>query len=476
MAVHAFVQSGHIAVQVLRLQRGRGMGKHSRSTDAPGSKLSPQALHDLAMKGAVWGTPIVAFDVMRQAFLHGAGARYHDVVYWSRPADWKLQITTPNASSRYVLINFNTQAGAMVLEIPRAEGAGLFGSILDAWQVPMIDVGPQGADLGDGGRYLLLPPGRPSDVPAGYIPVQLATYNSYAAFRAIPESSSPNDVQRALELIKKIHIYPLASGGPKPPQFIDMAGALFDGIMRFDARFYASLARMIDEEPPLGRDRDMLESLRELGIVQGRDFAPDPALMQILETAARDTHAYYRSRAPRDGNPFWPSKQWRLPSSIGPRTHFTYEEQGRLDYETRGLFYFLACAPPARLGKASAYLHTFVDDDGEPLVGDRAYRLHVPANVPAKQFWAATVYDLDTSAFVRESPRVEVSSYDTALARNADGSCDVLFAAKPPATNPANWVATPPGKRWFTIFRFYGPEPALFDQSWMLPDLTKVTP
>lgn len=43
----------------------------------------------------------------------------------------------------------------MVLEFPGV-GAGLFGSIMDAWQIPLADVGPAGDDEGKGGKYLLL--------------------------------------------------------------------------------------------------------------------------------------------------------------------------------------------------------------------------------------------------------------------------------------------------------------------------------
>jgi hypothetical protein len=30
------------------------------------------------------------------------------------------------------------------------------------------------------------------------------------------------------------------------------------------------------------------------------------------------------------------------------------------------------------------------------------------------------------------------------------------------------------GKGWFPFFRFYGPDKALFDKSWTLPDIEKV--
>ena len=148
-----------------------------------------------AIEAAIWGMPIVSVDAMRQAYFRDAGAQYNDVVFFSRPSDWKFLVTTPNASTRYVYINFNTQVeGPVVVEIPAAVGAGLFGSILDAWQVPLADVGPAGEDQGKGGKYLLLPPDHTGEVPSEYIPVYSKTYNNYALFRAISETSGAEDV------------------------------------------------------------------------------------------------------------------------------------------------------------------------------------------------------------------------------------------------------------------------------------------
>ena len=46
----------------------------------------------------------------------------------------------------------------MVLEIPPADTGTIVGSVDDCWQTAIDDVGPAGADKGEGGRYLVLPP------------------------------------------------------------------------------------------------------------------------------------------------------------------------------------------------------------------------------------------------------------------------------------------------------------------------------
>src|SRR5262245_56902722 len=118
-----------------------------RKTDAFNpSRLVDRTLERRAVEAVIWGMPIVSVDAMRQAFFRDAGARYNDIVYWSKPADWKCQFTTPNGSSYYVYIAINLLDGPLILDLPPASGAGLFGSLNDAWQIPLIDVGPEGED------------------------------------------------------------------------------------------------------------------------------------------------------------------------------------------------------------------------------------------------------------------------------------------------------------------------------------------
>jgi hypothetical protein len=256
----------------------------------PGAEeLNSKTLEQRAIDTAIWGMPIVSVNAMRQAFFRDAKANYNDIVFWSKPSDWKNQTTTPNASARYVYFNFNTKEGPVVVEIPPAVEAGLFGTLLDAWQVPLVDVGPEGEDQGKGGKYLLLPLDFKGDTPEGYIVVRPQTYNGYALLRAIPKGSSEAAVISAIALVKKLRLYHLTNAGNPPEQrFVDMAGKLFDGIVRFDDRFYASLAQMINEEPVLAQDRAMMGLLLPLGIEKGKEFKPDAATQRILAQSARD--------------------------------------------------------------------------------------------------------------------------------------------------------------------------------------------
>ena len=450
--------------------------RHALTLVNPPASLSAEELTDRmierrATEAAIWGMPIVSVDAMRQAFLHEG--KYGDILYCSKPADWKFQITTPNASSLYVYFNFNLKDGPVVVDFPAAVGAGMFGTMLDAWQVPLADVGPEGDDEGNGGKYLLIPPDYSAPIPPGYFAVKSQTYNGYALFRAIPVTQSNADVAKAADLVRRLRVYPLsAEDRPHRQRHIDISGKLFDGIVRYDETFYESLATMVAEEPVEPRDLVMMGQLRSLGIMKDRAFKPDPKLKAILRNALAEAHAAFMEWT-RKIEPYWPGSQWGMHGHVGPETHFSFESPDRLAFDERGALYFFGCAPPKVLGAATFYLSTAKDARGEPLVGGKTYRLHIPPNPPVKQYWAVTVYDLTTAGFIHNSPTLCIDSYKPNTVRNADGSVDIYFTSRMPRGKENNWIYTARGE-WIAMFRFYGPKKAVFEKTWVLPNIEQV--
>jgi hypothetical protein len=65
------------------------------------------------------------------------------------------------------------------------------------------------------------------------------------------------------------------------------------------------------------------------------------------------------------------------------------------------------------------------------------------------------------------------SSIDSSqkLSKNEDGSINVYFGPKAPEGKESNWLPTAEEKRFFLIFRFYGPQKGVFDGSFELNDV-----
>jgi hypothetical protein len=435
-----------------------------------------QIAYQRGIEAMDWAMPAVSMLCMREGnFSLGGG---FNTVYWLSEAPTALtEAVTANNQTPYAAIFLTTRDGPVILEVPPAtKRTAIFGSAINVWQVPVADIGPAGTDEGKGGRYLFLPPGYTGDIPDDMFPVKLDLYGVYIALRCIPLEDAT--FAGAAEYSKQINAYPLSKAqNPPQGQYIDMSGKHLPGLPVYDMSFFRRIAGLLDEEPLLKRDMVMGGMLASIGIEKGKPFAPKGKVKKALERAANDGYAYLEYMFETPGysmERYWPDRQWMgilEPSKEG----FVFDEGDYLLLDKRGSLYHWVTFVPRRLGKASAYVAVLRDADGELLSGRATYRLRVPAEVPARDFWSVIAYSKKTKAFIyNETGRVGLSSYDKAKMKlNDDGSADIYFGKNAPKGLDSNWIPNA-GEDFFLLFRFYGPEQAFFDRSFKLPDLEKI--
>ena len=232
--------------------------------------LEEKVLYSRVFESVIWGMPAVNYEMMHQAFVKNLKGNDNQILFWSKPSDWKNQFLTPNAEVLYFMPFFNTKdVGPVVIEIPKAESDNsIVGSIMDSWQAALEDVGPAGADKGNGGKYLILPPDYKGEIPTGYIVLPSENYTGYALLRSMPKSTNSKDVASALEYGKKIKIYPLSSiKNPPKTKFLDAVNTVMDGSIPYDERYFELLNNVVQAEPWLARDKAMIETLKTVGLI-----------------------------------------------------------------------------------------------------------------------------------------------------------------------------------------------------------------
>jgi hypothetical protein len=447
----------------------------SVAQEMSGEELARRTVGRRAVEAVIWGMPAVNYDLMRQAMLSVTEAKENDVVFWSQPANWKNQTLTPNPDSIYFMCFWNTkQAGPLVIDVPPAEGGSFAGNIVNIWQMPLEDAGPEGADKGKGGKYLLLPPDYKEKIPEGYIVLPADTYGGFALMRSNLASHAEADIAKSVTYGKRLKIYPLSqAANPPPTKFVDANGILFDSTIHYDATFFQNLNRIVQEEPWLQRDRLMIDQLKSLGIEKGKLYQTDPTTEKLLTVAAQEAHTTLAQRYDAGFYRMNPEIRWfpaAMPEVI-KAVQTGYAELNEYPVDARGVTYTLGFTGIKRIGTAQFYLMVAKDKDGQDFEGGHTYRLAVPANAPVKNYWSVTVYDRETHALVRDMPRASVASISAGVQKNADGSVDVYFGPKAPAGKEANWVPTDPSRKFELLFRLYGPEKPFFEKAWKLPDV-----
>ena len=448
----------------------------SRSVD-----LAERTLYRRAVEATIWGMPAVSMASIRASLKRDLGADFGDVVYFSDLLAPRHEFLLADHDTPYVLTFFDLRRGAMVLDVPpAAERAVFFGGAVDSWAVPLVQVGAAGEDAGQGGRYLFLPPGFHGKHPAGYLVVPSPTVFVHVALR--PITIGNGTIEDAVAYSRRLKAYSLGAAA-KPPlnRYVDAFPRVWRTLPKFDLNYLRLLAEVIEADPPQARDAAMLGMLASIGIEKGKPFRPDVARAAVLRKAVQEGHAYIAETSSIAGfeRPYWPDRQW-LATQETNTYGSSFFGNGKLDYDRRATSFAL-CSPwaPKRLkdpGERPVFYHLkgFRDKSGDLFRGNVLYRLRVPPDTPAHDYWSIIAYESGTNAFIHNPyERVGVSSYDKhKLMQNEDGSIDVYLGPRPPKGLEANWIPTA-GRDFWLMARFCGPDKPLLDRSWVMPDVEK---
>jgi hypothetical protein len=443
---------------------------------------------------------------IREGF-HSIGAEDNTVVIFSELMDSNSLFLTANADTIYSLAILDLTKGPLVVEVPPMA----LGTLNDMWFGWIIDIGGPGPDRGEGGKYLILPPDYDGRLPdSGFHVGRSRTTHVLYAVRAFMVN---NDPKPAADLIKKsLKIYPYTPGGfgtsiatalagkvmlagnpPVPPtKFVEASGKSFNTIPPNDFSYFEMVNEVVQLEPATSFNPELLGQLAAIGIVKGKPFNPDARMRKILTDAAAVGNAAGRAlnwrSAEYPGWSYYPGSMWanmlwqggynfETPPPMITREGFKpLPPTGARTLDSRTAFYYgYTMDSPGMIMRlpnvGSQYLMGFMDADKNYLDGGKTYKVTLPPNIPAREFWSFTVYDNQTRSMLQTPqrfPRAGSQTYPTPAAfANSDGSTTVYFGpSKPADAKDTNWIQTMPGKGWFTILRLYSPMESFFDKTW----------
>jgi hypothetical protein len=468
----------------------------NRPTKETAVLLREELLFQRATQTYLWALPLLNTMGMKTGSESVFGAGYNVLPIWKRRLDAKTLVTTPNCDVIYAMSYVNlTKDGPLVFEAPPM----LQGILLDFWQRPIPvdggkfqgDVGLPGPDAGKGGKFLLLPPGYKGPIPDDYYVYRSGTNNVFIFLRGFYQD--PMNLKPAVERIEQTKIYPLSGKATaKPMVFPDASGVPVNMLPAADARAFDQLKELVDSEGINLAESDSLGMLASIGIIKDQHFSPDTRTREILDRAAKT--AYKMSRVVgfedalnRRSLKIYSDRTWVNPldnvTPPGPQTALDLSWRnvagGYLDLDARIWFFtnYYSVSPGMLSkipGKGASYMSAFTDSRGEPLSGGTNYRLNLPANVPAANFWSVTLYEAENaSELANGQPFPSRGSRDN-LTQNSDGSTDLYVGPHTPEGKATNWLATVPGKGYFAILRLYGPTEAAIEKSWKPGDFEKI--
>jgi len=395
---------------------------------------------------------------------------------------------TGNTDTVYASVMLDLeQDGVTVVEIPPKAGPG---TLNDAYFRFVVDMGVPGLDKGKGGTYVILPPDykgelKPTrgdktvdiDIAGKMRPVWIAqstSYSNWLILRGFLVDGKPDAASKMWRAGLKV--YPLAKAdNPPEMEYINGSNKPFNTIHANNYEFYAELDHVIQKEPVSFLDPELRGLAASIGIAKGKKFAPDARMKGILKEAVAVGNATARAIMfePRvEGVYLYEDSQWFTPFVGGDYRWLIDDGKGGRNLDARTLFFYGATVnTPAMalkmVGKGSQYAYNAKDKNGDFLDGKKYYKLNIPANAPAKDFWSIVAYDPQTRSQLQTSQNFpSKNNTKDDLDVNKDGSVDLYFGPKAPQGHEKNWIETVPSKGFMVLIRLYGPLEPWFDKTW----------
>ena len=418
--------------------------------------------------------PLASIEGLRRGMESVGVDASHKILLYNDLMDSNSLFLTGNTDTIYAIGMLDLQRdGATVVEIPPGAGPG---TVNDAYFRFVIDMGAPGPDRGKGGKYLILPPGYEGEVPEGYFSVESPTYVNWLPLRGFLKDGKTD---AAVDMwTKGLKIYPLSKkDNPPKLEVINGTGIIMNTVHANDETFFEEIAEVIQREPLEFLDDELRGNLASIGIEKGKEFAPDARMRAILKDGVAIANATARALAFRPRSEtiyiYGDESAWFTAFDGGSYQWLLNDGNGGRNRDARTLFFYIATVnTPAMvlqmIGAGSQYALATLDSKGRYLDGAKDYKITIPGDVPAKDFWSLVVYDPQTRSMLQTDQPYPSKNNERNrdLVKNDDGSTTIWFGPKAPKGKEANWIQTVPGKGWFICLRLYGPLEPWFKQTW----------
>ncbi|NTZ45514.1 DUF1254 domain-containing protein [Lelliottia aquatilis] len=430
--------------------------------------------------------PAASIEAIRRGNIALGATKSNQATIYDQLADSNPLLLTANTDTVYAFSMLDLETdGPTVVEVPPGSGPG---TVNDAFFRFVVDMGVPGPDRGRGGKYLIVPSdymgNLPKDVRNGgeYYITRSPSYVNIVVLRGFLVDGKPDAASKMFR--DGFKVYPLSKAdNPPKMEFINSSKKAFNTVHANNFEFYNELNNVIQKEPVDFIDPEIRGLAASIGISKGKKFDPDKRMKAILTDAVATGNATARAISFHNRDPrsvLYPNSQWRT-SFIGDDYLWLGGDglAGR-DLDARTSFFYVATVNTPSMaaksvGSGSQYAIASADKMGAPLNGSKNYRLNIPGNVPANDFWSVVIYDPQTRSELQTSqPFPSKNNKRDKLIANQDGSVDLFFGPKSPKGKEANWMQTVPGKGWFTIIRLYGPLEPWFDKTWKPGEIEEV--
>ena len=435
-----------------------------------GTLAYPKATEEIAyvrgIEAYTYGLPLVMMDVSNRVMTNvpkSSDSRAPINQFWRMrkhvTPDY-TDIVRVSSNSLWSVAVMDLDKEPLVVSHPDTNGRFIIIQLMNMWTDDFGSLGSRATGTA-AGNFLVVGPkwkGTPppdirdvfrSATRSGWILVQIA-------------SKGPEDYAVVNALQDQLKITPLSAWGKPytPPDTVPVDPAVddvtdpFNQLRLMDAgTFFNRLAHLMVDNPPYPADGPMLEKLKKIGVEPGKDFdinKLDPNVVKGLKRVPAEAWSLLAAGAYTLKVP----NGWIIGADLG---------RFGTDYTNRALCSYIGIG--ALTQEDVIYPTTFVDSDGNPLLGTHKYVLHLPKGelFPSDSgVWSISQYR--ENFYVPNSLNRYGLLSSMPLKYNEDGSLDIYFQAlSPGADKESNWLPLPKSGPVNVSIRVYQPKRIMYD-------------
>jgi hypothetical protein len=357
------------------------------------------------------------------------------------------------------------EQGPVVLRLPPIRDRYFSVVLLDTSFNNVAVLSPRTTD-GEGGDWLIVPPGWSGSQPEGIRGVIRASTGSVTLIQRIfvRDAAEVTSLHAAQDAIR---VLPFAGWPDGDVRFaeIDLSRYELQGVRETrDPLQFFELTNAYRAEDPWPASEAGLDILfRSAGVGPGARLPEDSGLRVAIALGAADAQQAMDGRLSsgetRDG--------WRVPDPLAglPGPHLL--DRAVTQATAMGLF----------AGEEAMYFFAYRDRDGRTLDGRDRWTLRFPAGglppLGDRGFWSLTMYDERNLLVANPIDRYIIRPDTPGLRSDADGALTIHLAADRPDGIPeGNWLPAPRGA-FNVALRTYLPEAPIRDGSWFPPGIVR---
>ncbi|MCC7547265.1 MAG: DUF1254 domain-containing protein [Burkholderiales bacterium] len=383
----------------------------------------------------------------------------------ARPGDGRV-IKAPNNDTLYGSAYLDLSAGPVILRVPSMGERYYVALVVDAagnvnTRISRTVSGPGGVD------YVFAGPGYRGTVPAGAQVLQQTANDLWLLMRVA--STGGDDEAAAAQILKRFTLreFDQAPGAPAvganyPVDDLPVTEPLepFNGL-----GFFSVLDHMIARNPVPADYQGLLLRWQRIGLGSGR-YDPDGLMPPVRRGLERAIVAAERIVV---------AAQFGIANNVNGWNYSDKIGRIRNDWALNAA---IARGGYGNLAEDSVYHQRSLDDNGQPLTGEREYTMTFAQGKlpPVGSFWSITAYDQNSFDLI-ENPigRYSFGDRTKGVVRNSDGSLTIAIrhdAPKDPILR-ANWLPVGEGP-FYLIIRTYDPAPEIAAGTWAPPPVIRI--